>query len=49
MAMIQSRNQTTHTYNQETADMIAKAILSSYMEAFDSFLDKFTELESHEP
>ena len=49
MAMIQSRNQTIHTYNQETADMIAKAILSSYMEAFDSFLDKFTELESHEP
>src|SRR5882724_10018777 len=29
MAMIQSRNRTTHTYNQDTADEIANAILSS--------------------
>src|SRR5436305_5200626 len=34
MAMMQSRNQTTHTYNQETADKIAKAILFIYMEDF---------------
>src|SRR6266852_1677966 len=29
MAMIQSRNRTSHTYNQDTADEIANAILSS--------------------
>src|SRR5438105_15715970 len=31
MAMIQSRNRTSHTYNQDTADEIANAILSSYV------------------
>src|SRR5205807_1302814 len=46
MAMIQSRNRTTHTYNQETADEIANAILSSYVKEFERFLVKFTELES---
>src|SRR6266566_5795393 len=41
MSMIQSRNQTSHTYNEETADAIAEAILSSYVKAFDNFLNKF--------
>src|SRR2546427_8964719 len=49
MAMIQSRNQTSHTYNEDTADEIAEAILSSYVKEFEKILTKFTELESHEP
>jgi len=49
MAMIQSRNQTSHTYNEDTADEIATAILSSYVKEFEKFLKKFTELQSHEP
>jgi len=48
MAMIQSRNQTTHTYNEETADEIAKAILSCYVPEFQKFLHRFTELERDE-
>ncbi|HEY5893719.1 MAG TPA: nucleotidyltransferase substrate binding protein [Chthoniobacterales bacterium] len=48
MAMIQSRNQTSHTYNADTANEITKAILSSYVKEFEKFLNRFTELESHE-
>jgi nucleotidyltransferase substrate binding protein (TIGR01987 family) len=48
MAMIQSRNRTSHTYNEETADEIASAIVSSYVEEFEKFLRKFTELEQLE-
>ena len=46
--MIQSRNQTSHTYNEETADQIAEAILSSYVKAFEKFLSHFSELERQE-
>lgn len=49
MAMIQSRNRTTHTYNEETAVEIAKVILSRYVPEFQKFLRKFTELERDEP
>jgi hypothetical protein len=49
MAMIQSRNQTSHTYNEEIAAAIAKAILSLYMPEFEIFLRQFTELEKEEP
>src|SRR5258706_16157776 len=35
MAMIQSRNSTSHTYNEETADEIAEAILSGYVPEFE--------------
>jgi len=49
MAMIQSRNRTSHTYNQDTADEIANAILSSYVKEFEKFLKKLTELESQPP
>src|SRR5687768_12282090 len=38
MEMIDSRNQTSHTYNEETADEIAAAIVSSYVPEFSSFL-----------
>jgi nucleotidyltransferase substrate binding protein (TIGR01987 family) len=49
MAMIQSRNRTTHTYNEQTADEIAGAIVSSYVLEFEKFLQKFSELEKVEP
>ncbi|MGI8437025.1 MAG: nucleotidyltransferase substrate binding protein [Chthoniobacterales bacterium] len=49
MAMIQSRIQTTHTYNEQTADEIARAILSVYVREFETFLRRFSELESREP
>jgi nucleotidyltransferase substrate binding protein (TIGR01987 family) len=48
MDMIESRNQTSHTYNEETADEIADAILSRYIAAFDEFLQRFTTLEQEE-
>src|SRR5450432_256500 len=35
MAMIKSRNDTSHTYNEETAGKIAEAITSSYMREFE--------------
>jgi nucleotidyltransferase substrate binding protein (TIGR01987 family) len=49
MDMIGSRNQTAHTYNEETADEIAKAVLSSYLTEFNLCLQRFTELEKSEP
>ncbi|HSU56572.1 MAG TPA: nucleotidyltransferase substrate binding protein [Candidatus Dormibacteraeota bacterium] len=48
MEMIQNRNRTSHTYNQETADEIAEAVTSSYVPGFEKFLKKFTELEKQE-
>lgn len=48
MAMIQSRNQTTHTYDEDTANEIARMILHSYVSEFGTFLQKFTELEAAE-
>jgi len=49
MEMIKSRNQTSHTYNEDTADEIAKATVSSYVPEFEKFLQTSTELETHEP
>ena len=43
MEMIQSRNLTSHTYNQETADSIVSNILNSYFTEFKSLIE---ELES---
>ncbi len=48
MEMIQSRSRTSHTYNEETADQIADAILSRYLPAFETFVRRFTELEKEE-
>ncbi len=45
MAMIQSRNRTTHTYDQTTADEIARAITTSYLAEFGKFQKRFAELE----
>jgi nucleotidyltransferase substrate binding protein (TIGR01987 family) len=49
MAMIESRNQTSHTYNEEIADQIARAILSRYLPRFEQFERKFAGLEQKEP
>lgn len=35
MEMIQSRNETSHTYNEETADEIADLIIKSYYSEFE--------------
>lgn len=48
MEMIQSRNRTSHTYNEETANEITNAILSRYVPEFEKFIQKFTELEKEE-
>ena len=49
MAMIQSRNSSSHTYNEKTANEIANAILNSFVAEFDRFRAKFAELEANEP
>ena len=49
MAMIQSRNLTSHTYNETTADEIATAILDSFVAQFDRFREQFAEREKKEP
>ena len=46
MAMIQNRNQTTHTYNVQTANEIAGAISASYFAQFQRLELRFTELEN---
>ncbi len=48
MAMIAARNQTSHTYNQKTADEIVTAILASFVPAFEKFGSTFKELEAKE-
>ena len=40
MAMINSRNQTSHTYNKETADAICKLILESYHSLFTNLINE---------
>jgi hypothetical protein len=49
MAMIQSRNRSGHTSNENTAKEVATAILSSFVPEFAVFLARFTEIEAHEP
>ncbi|MCO6489555.1 MAG: nucleotidyltransferase substrate binding protein [Phaeodactylibacter sp.] len=48
MDMIRSRNKTSHTYNQETADEIYEAILDHYYEAFKQFQQKMEGIRSGE-
>lgn len=48
MDMIRSRNKTSHTYNQETADEIFKAIVGHYYGAFKQFQQKMEEIKSGE-
>lgn len=46
MAMIQSRNKTSHTYNKVVADEIADAIINIYFGLFKDFLHVFTTLKN---
>lgn len=48
MNMIQSRNESSHTYNEEVAGKIMEAIQTSYVGAFEAFLRRFLELEKEE-
>jgi nucleotidyltransferase substrate binding protein (TIGR01987 family) len=49
MEMIKSRNQTSHTYNEATANEITVAVVDCYFSQFENFLQRFTELEKSEP
>jgi nucleotidyltransferase substrate binding protein (TIGR01987 family) len=44
MEMIKSRNQSTHTYNESTANEIRDRILNYYYDLFVSFKEKMKEL-----
>ena len=46
MDMIKSRNDSSHTYNEETANEIVDAILNYYYAEFEKLFDKLTELKS---
>jgi nucleotidyltransferase substrate binding protein (TIGR01987 family) len=48
MDMIKSRNQTSHTYNEETADQIAEDILTRYFTLFHAFEQKMESIRSGE-
>ncbi|NCN40767.1 nucleotidyltransferase [bacterium] len=45
MEMIKSRNQTSHTYNQSTADDIVQKIIQSYLSLFESLKQKMESLK----
>jgi nucleotidyltransferase substrate binding protein (TIGR01987 family) len=45
MDMIKSRNQTTHTYNEKTANEITEAILTRYCAQFSQFQTRFSRLQ----
>lgn len=45
MEMIQSRNRTSHTYNQELARQISQRILQAYFFAFESFIKTMENLK----
>ncbi len=44
MDMLQSRNRTSHTYNEETAEEISHAVLTRYHPLFTQLRDKFSTL-----
>jgi len=48
MAMIRSRNQTSHTYDESVADEITRAIASAYIMEFEKFQNRFEKLEREE-
>jgi nucleotidyltransferase substrate binding protein (TIGR01987 family) len=49
MQMIQSRNQTTHTYNEETMQQIAAAITDVYVAEFARLQTKLEQFRAEEP
>ena len=44
MDMLQSRNKTSHTYNEETAEEITQAVLTRYYSMFVELQEKFSTL-----
>jgi nucleotidyltransferase substrate binding protein (TIGR01987 family) len=48
MKMIEHRNETSHTYNEEIANAIVEAILTRYVAEFEGFQRSFLELERKE-
>jgi len=46
MDMIKNRNQTSHTYNEETAEKIANVILSNYINEFIIIKNKLNALKA---
>lgn len=44
MEMIQSRNKSSHTYNEETAKELVRSITVTYYELFAAFKDKMTSM-----
>jgi nucleotidyltransferase substrate binding protein (TIGR01987 family) len=48
MAMIKSRNQTSHTYNESVAEEIFTNILNSYFMEFSLFQENFLKLRESE-
>ncbi|MCW2311750.1 nucleotidyltransferase substrate binding protein [Rhodoferax antarcticus] len=44
MDMIKSRNQSSHTYNQKTADAVAADIVSRYLALFEAFAQRMQAL-----
>jgi nucleotidyltransferase substrate binding protein (TIGR01987 family) len=49
MQMIQSRNETTHTYNEKTVEQIVNAITDSYVAQFALLHTKLEQLQAQEP
>jgi len=49
MDMIKSRNKTSHTYNEETADDIFMKIVHEYYQEFNQFRNRMEALSSGEP
>jgi nucleotidyltransferase substrate binding protein (TIGR01987 family) len=49
MQMIQSRSQTTHTYNEETMEHIVTAITDAYAAEFARLETKLQQLQAEEP
>ena len=48
MAMLQDRNRTSHTYNEETARAIADAVIGRYYESFVALRDRMVGLAGDE-
>ncbi|MDO8465464.1 MAG: nucleotidyltransferase substrate binding protein [Gallionella sp.] len=46
MAMIQSRNQSSHTYNEETANEITQQVVNTYHALFQAFADRMEALKN---
>lgn len=48
MKMIEHRNESSHTYNDDVAVQIMAAVQMSYVPAFEAFQRRFLELENNE-